>query len=63
MSTLSLEALLAFKKAGKLHLCQHVICHNPAPTAESSGVGDCSPDLNLAFAFPVDLPKTQRGAE
>jgi site-specific DNA-methyltransferase (cytosine-N4-specific) len=30
MSTLSLEALLAFKKAGKLHLCQHVICHNPA---------------------------------
>ena len=30
MSTLSLEALLAFKKSGKLHLCQHVICHNPA---------------------------------
>jgi site-specific DNA-methyltransferase (cytosine-N4-specific) len=30
MSTLGLEALLAFKKAGKLHLCQHVICHNPA---------------------------------
>jgi site-specific DNA-methyltransferase (cytosine-N4-specific) len=30
MSTLSLEALLAFKKAGKLHLCQHIICHNPA---------------------------------
>ncbi len=30
MSTLTLEALLAFKKAGKLHLCQHVICHNPA---------------------------------
>jgi site-specific DNA-methyltransferase (cytosine-N4-specific) len=30
MSTLSLEALLAFKRAGKLHLCQHVICHNPA---------------------------------
>ncbi len=30
MSTLSLEALIAFKKAGKLHLCQHVICHNPA---------------------------------
>jgi site-specific DNA-methyltransferase (cytosine-N4-specific) len=30
MSTLSLEALLAFKKAGKLHLCQHLICHNPA---------------------------------
>src|ERR1700690_4113018 len=30
MSTLSLEALLAFKKSGKLHLCQHLICHNPA---------------------------------
>lgn len=30
MSTLSLEALLAFKKSGKLHLCQHAICHNPA---------------------------------
>lgn len=30
MSTLGLEALLAFKRVGKLHLCQHVICHNPA---------------------------------
>jgi len=30
MSTLPLEALLAFKKAAGLHLCQHVICHNPA---------------------------------
>jgi hypothetical protein len=30
MSTLGLEALLAFKKAGKFHLSQHVICHNPA---------------------------------
>lgn len=30
MSTLPLEALLAFKKAAKLNLCQHVICHNPA---------------------------------
>jgi len=30
MSTLPVEALLAFKKAAKLHLCQHVICHNPA---------------------------------
>jgi site-specific DNA-methyltransferase (cytosine-N4-specific) len=30
MSTLSLEALLAFKKEAKLHLCQHLICHNPA---------------------------------
>lgn len=30
MSTLSLEALLAFKKSSGLHLCQHVICHNPA---------------------------------
>jgi len=30
MSTLPLEALLAFKKAANLHLCQHVICHNTA---------------------------------
>lgn len=30
MSTLPLEALLAFKKAADLYLCQHVICHNPA---------------------------------
>jgi len=30
MSTLPLEALLAFRKAANLHLCQHVICHNPA---------------------------------
>ncbi|MGH6679429.1 MAG: DNA methyltransferase [Bradyrhizobium sp.] len=30
MSTLGLEALLAFKRAGNLNLCQQVICHNPA---------------------------------
>lgn len=30
MSTLPLEALLAFKKSAGLHLCQQVICHNPA---------------------------------
>lgn len=30
MSTLPLEALFAFKRAGNLRLCQHVICHNPA---------------------------------
>ncbi|MBX5494813.1 MAG: site-specific DNA-methyltransferase [Bryobacteraceae bacterium] len=30
MSTLPLEALLAFKRAGGLHLCQYIICHNPA---------------------------------
>ncbi len=30
MSTLPLEALLAFKRGGKFNLCQHVICHNPA---------------------------------
>ena len=30
MSTLGLEALLAFKNAGRLHLSQHIICHNPA---------------------------------
>jgi site-specific DNA-methyltransferase (cytosine-N4-specific) len=30
MSTLPLEALLAFKRAANLHLCQHMICHNTA---------------------------------
>ena len=30
MSTLALEALLAFMKKGELHLCQQFICHNPA---------------------------------
>lgn len=30
MSTLPLEALLAFKKAARLNLCQQIICHNPA---------------------------------
>src|SRR5438309_5231396 len=30
MSTLSLEALLAFLKAGDLHLCQQFVAHNPA---------------------------------
>jgi DNA modification methylase len=30
MSTLPLEALLAFQKASGLHLCQQFICHNPA---------------------------------
>lgn len=30
MSTLPLEALLAFKSAAGLTLCQHLICHNPA---------------------------------
>lgn len=30
MSTLALEALLSFLKAGDLRLCQQFICHNPA---------------------------------
>jgi len=30
MSTLPIEALLAFKSGAGLHLCQHMICHNPA---------------------------------
>ena len=30
MDTLALEALLAFKEAAKLNLCQEFICHNPA---------------------------------
>jgi DNA modification methylase len=30
MSTLALEAFLAFKEAGNLNLCQQFVCHNPA---------------------------------
>jgi DNA modification methylase len=30
MSTLPLRALLAFQEAANLHLCQYIICHNPA---------------------------------
>lgn len=30
MSTLALEALLAFRKTGKLQLAQQFVCHNPA---------------------------------
>jgi len=30
MSTLPIEALLAFKRAGKFHLCQEFVCFNPA---------------------------------
>lgn len=30
MSTLALEALLAFLRGGKLHLCQQFICYNPS---------------------------------
>lgn len=30
MSTLSLKALLYFQEQNQLHLCQEVICHNPA---------------------------------
>lgn len=30
MSTLSIEALLAFKRSAELHLCQQFVCHNPA---------------------------------
>lgn len=30
MSTLPLEALLAFKNAAALNVCQQIICHNPA---------------------------------
>ncbi len=29
MSTLALEALLAFLRRGRLHLCQQFICYNP----------------------------------
>lgn len=30
MSTLPLEALLEFRQRGHLHICQQIICHNPA---------------------------------
>lgn len=30
MSTLPVKALLAFQESAQLHLCQYVICHNPA---------------------------------
>lgn len=30
MSTLPIETLLAILRGSQLHLCQHVICHNPA---------------------------------
>jgi hypothetical protein len=30
MSTLALESMLAFLKAGNLNLCQQFVCHNPA---------------------------------
>ena len=30
MSTLAIEALLAFKKSGQFSLCQQFVCHNPA---------------------------------
>lgn len=30
MSTLPIEALLAFKASANLHLCQQFVCHNPA---------------------------------
>jgi DNA modification methylase len=30
MSTLPMEALMALKEAGGFHLCQEIICHNPA---------------------------------
>ncbi len=30
MSTIAIEALLAFKRAGNFHLCQEFVCFNPA---------------------------------
>jgi site-specific DNA-methyltransferase (cytosine-N4-specific) len=30
MSTLPLRSLLEFQEAAGLHLCQHIVCHNPA---------------------------------
>ena len=65
MSTLPLEALIAFKRAANLNLCQHVICHNPARlpspaawvTVKRSRLRDSSPTsggyLNLRNQRPT----------
>ena len=39
MSTLALESLLAFLKAGGFHLCQQFVWHNPA-APQSGAMGD-----------------------
>jgi hypothetical protein len=52
MSTLPLEALFAFKKAARLNLCQHVICHNPARLPSPAG-----PSQRLVHPCLVDVPR------
>jgi DNA modification methylase len=61
MSTLPLEALLAFKEAGKLELCQHVICHNPARLpSPAAWVNIERIRLKDSFTHVWWLAKTQR---
>lgn len=61
MSTLPLEALLAFKEAGKLELCQHVICHNPARLpSPAAWVNVERIRLKDSFTHVWWLAKTQR---
>ena len=63
MSTLPLEALLAFKRGGDLHLCQEFICFNPARlpspaqwvTRERSRVKDAF--TRVWWLSPVEKPK------
>jgi site-specific DNA-methyltransferase (cytosine-N4-specific) len=63
MSTLALEAFLAFKEAGKLNLCQQFVCHNPARlpspaqwvTVERIRVKDSF--THVWWMSPTDRPK------
>jgi len=68
MSTLALEALLAFKEAGNFLLCQQFICYNPArlpgPTQwvniERIRVKDSF--TNVWWMSPTDRPKADNRA-
>lgn len=63
MSTLAMEALLAFKRAASLHLCQEFICYNPARlpspaqwvTVERCRVKDAF--TRVWWLSPVEKPK------
>jgi hypothetical protein len=63
MSTLPLESLLAFKRAGGFHLCQHFVAHNPARlpspaqwvTVERVRLKDAF--TNIWWLSPSDRPK------
>src|ERR1700722_11354952 len=67
MSTLPLRALLAFQDAGKLFLCQQVICHNPARlpspaqwvTVKKIRLKDSY--TNVWWMAPSEYPKANNG--